>query len=196
MAIAQKLHNQLVLASASPRRRQLLAEAGYSFKVIPPPVNEPPTPANCQLSATAWAEALAYFKARAVAQTCTNAIIIGADTIVEHDGTIIGKATDQDHARRILSTQFIGDNNVITGLAVLYPKLKKRIITHITTLVVMRKMTDTELEEYLDSGAWQDKAGAYALQEGGDRFVKKIEGSQSNVVGLPMEKLNEILTSR
>ena len=187
-----KLLHPLILASASPRRQELLSAAGYGFTVIKPPVEEPAIPSQAQIPA-AWAESLAYFKARSVAQLHPHALVIGADTIVCHDGQIIGKPADLADARRILARQFSGRNDVITGLAVLLLERQERIITHVTTTLIMRPMTEIELEEYLASGAWRGKAGAYALQEGGDKFVLSAQGSESNVVGLPMEKLAEIL---
>ena len=184
----------LILASASPRREQLLREAGYVFDIVPCPINEPVVPSFFTLAAAPWAEALAYFKARYVAQLHPEAIIIGADTVVTHGDNIIGKPHDEADARRILSTMFSGRNEVITGLTVLCLAQKKRIITHQSTTLVMRNMNPDELNHYIDTGAWRGKAGAYALQEGGDRFVQSMEGSESNVVGLPMEKLQEVLS--
>ena len=182
----------LILASASPRRQELLRQAGYSFEVVPCTVPEPAEPAD-GVSAAAWAESLAYFKARSVAENNPHALVIGADTIVARGQTIIGKPTDQADARRILTTMFAGRNDVITGLAVIPPPPHKRIITSVISTIVMRPMTDQELEDYLAGGAWRDKAGAYAFQEGGDIFVRNLQGSVSNIVGLPKEKLQEIL---
>jgi len=184
----------LVLASASPRRRQLLADAGYCFEIIPPIIAEPQVPAFGKQHPVAWAEALAYFKACAVLKACPEKIILAADTIVAFQNHIIGKPADRDDARRILSTMFAGESRVITGVAVLVPQ-RARIITHAVSTLTMRAMTSKEMEDYLDSGAWRDKAGAYALQEGGDAFLQKLEGSWSNVVGLPMERLYEIFSA-
>lgn len=189
-----KLPYRLILASSSARRRQLLTEWGYVFDVVPPLFSEPPAPAGEALSPSAWAEALAYFKAYAVAQTHPEAVVVGADTVVVHDKVVIGKPKDQADARRILTTQFAGQNDVITGVAVLYPPDHQRIITHVSTTILMRAMTEPELDAYMAGGAWQGKAGAYALQEGGDKFVVSMDGSESNVVGLPMEKLTEIFS--
>ena len=184
----------LILASGSPRRRELLSAAGCDFKAVRPPLDEPRVPPGAAHCPAAWAEALAYFKARAVADQFPDALIIGADTLVVHANTVIGKPTDQADARRILSTNFAGHNEIITGLALLYPSRNKRIITHVSTIVTMRRMQPDELEEYLASGAWRDKAGAYAFQEGGDKFVRSLQGSRTNIVGLPMEKLKQLLT--
>ena len=191
--MTKKLSCRLILASASPRRRQLLSDAGYEFEVAPPAVAEPNTPPEGVLPVV-WAEALAYLKARSVAEWHPGALVLGADTIVTHGGQIIGKPRDLDHARFILTRQFGGKNDVITGLALLHPGRIERIITYVRTTLTMRPMTGAELEDYLASGAWRGKAGAYALQEGGDRFVLASEGSESNVVGLPLEKLDEILS--
>ena len=188
-----KLSHPLILASASPRRQALLREAGYAFAAVASEILEPSLPEDQAIPAGAWAEALAYFKARAVSVDYPDAIVIGADTVVVHGNSIMGKATDVDDARRILSTMFGGKNEVITGLAILNPNSSERIITHVSTTLMMREMNAREVEDYLASGAWRDKAGAYALQEGGDKFLETIKGSYSNVVGLPMEKLNELL---
>ncbi|OQA10841.1 MAG: Septum formation protein Maf [Firmicutes bacterium ADurb.Bin373] len=183
----------MILASGSPRRAELLRTAGYDFEVVIPPYTEPAGPPRWTFAAAAWAEALAYFKARSVGQLHPETVIIGADTVVVHEDRIIGKARDEQDARRILSTLFAGRSEVITGLTVLSLDQNRRIITHETTSLIMRPMNPDELEDYLRSGAWRDKAGAYALQEGGDKFLQSMEGSESNVVGLPMERLKNIL---
>jgi len=194
MIMQMKLTYPLVLASASVRRRQLLSDAGYEFDVVEPTVDEPVNNSAQGCAAAYWAEAMAYIKACSVAQAYKDAIIIGADTVVTHGNNIIGKAKDETHAREILSTMFGGKNEVITGLAVLCPACNKRIITHVSTILIMRPMNTDEVDQYIQSGAWQGKAGAYALQEGGDKFVQSIQGSESNIIGLPMEKLEEILS--
>lgn len=191
--MSKPLSQKWILASGSPRRAELLREAGYDFEVVIPPYTEPAGPPTPTFAAAAWAESLAFFKASSVAQLHPDAVVIGADTVVVHEDQMIGKARDELDARRILSTLFAGRSEVITGLAVLALNQNKRIITHETTSLIMRPMNANELEEYLRSGAWRDKAGAYALQEGGDRFLQSIEGSESNVVGLPMERLKNIL---
>ena len=188
-----RLKHDLILASASPRRRELLTEAGYAFTVEPAQVSEPQLPNGKALSAAVWAEALAYFKARAVAQYHPDALVLGADTVVSFENKIIGKAADIDDARRILTNLFGGSNDIITGIALLVPRSESRVIAHVSTRLTMKPMSSAEVEAYLATGAWQDKAGAYAIQEGGDQFVESIDGSLSNVVGLPMEKIGEIL---
>lgn len=184
----------LILASSSARRRSLLIEWGYDFKVVAPDITEPPATKGKALTPASWVEATAYNKAYVVAVDHPDTIVVGADTVVVHGEEVIGKPKDEADARRILTKQFAGRNEVITGVAVLYPPDRRRIITHVVTTIMMRAMTEAELEAYMVGGAWEDKAGAYALQEGGDKFVLSMDGSESNVVGLPMEKLEEIFS--
>ncbi len=183
----------MILASGSPRRRELMRQAGYAFEVVAPDVDEPRITDKAGVWPAAWAEALAYLKAAAVARRFPQRIVIGADTVCVHQHGMVGKPADRDDARRILQHFFAGPGEVITGLAVLHLASGQRIITHEVTRLVMRAMSQADIEAYLESGAWQGKAGAYALQEGGDRFVEKMTGSESNVVGLPMEKLADVL---
>jgi septum formation protein len=170
-----------------------MRQAGLEFEVVVGRCAEPMIPNNGRITAAVWAETLAYLKARSVAEDYHDAVVIGADTVVAHDEHIIGKPTDENDARRILSSLFAGRNEVITGLAVLRQAAGRQVVTHDKTILMMRPMEQNEIERYIRSGAWRDKAGAYALQEGGDRFVQSMEGSESNVVGLPMEKLLVIL---
>ena len=183
---------KLVLASSSPRRRELLAEAGFEFQVVSPPIEEP---ANFQEGVTpaARAEALAYFKARSVADQHPNACVLGADTVVAVAGRVLGKPAGRQNAEEMLRTLSGTRHAVISGVAVLGPD-GIRMIASDTTHVTMRPLSDQEVTGYLDSGEWIGKAGAYAIQETADRFVVKVEGSLSNVVGLPMELVARMLT--
>ncbi len=183
----------IILASGSPRRQGLLAELGAEFTVIVPELAEPALPDMECKAADIWVESLAYLKAAQVAQSHPEQVIIAADTVCVHSGRIIGKPENREDARNILTNYFAGNCQVITGLAVLWPDKKLRHITHAVTELEMRAMTPAELNEYLASGLWEGKAGAYAYQEGGDRFVLSRKGSESNIVGLPLELLREIL---
>ena len=188
---------EFVLASRSPRRRQLLEQAGYRFRVVPPPLPEPSCPALAVAPAQ-LAEALAYFKARAVARRLPDEIVLGADTVVACGGRLLGKARDADEARRMLSTLSGTRHAVITGLALLAPAggaglAPRRYLASETTYVTMRPLSDQEIDRYVASGEWRDKAGAYAIQENADAFVERLEGSFSNVVGLPVELLGRLL---
>lgn len=184
--------SRLILASNSPRRRQLLTEAGYVFSVVSPPWPEPASQ-DLACGPADFARAASYYKASSAASLCRTGIVLGADTVVARDGQIFGKPTDREDARRILSSLAGTTHEVITGVTVLAPQAHRRIITCDRTEVRMRRMSPQELEEYLDSGEWADKAGAYGIQDIGDRFVERIVGSFSNVVGLPMELTTRLL---
>ncbi len=181
---------RLVLASSSPRRRDLLAQAGYVFDIARPPLEEP-TRWPEDLPPRALAEALAYFKARSVAEDVHDARIIGADTICACNGRVMGKPLDADHAREMLHELSHNRHAVITGLTVLDGQ--QRRITSDTTWVTMTPMTPEDIESYIASDEWQGKAGAYAIQESADRYVEHLDGSFSNVVGLPMELLATLI---
>jgi septum formation protein len=184
--------SRFILASNSPRRRQLLSEAGYYFKVVTPPWPEPEAE-EAHRNATEFAQAASYFKARSVASLSRTNVILAADTVVARDGQIFGKPVDREDARRILSSLSGTTHEVITGVTVLDPRSGRRIIAKDRTGVTMRRMSPAQLEEYLDSQEWQDKAGAYGIQDIGDKFVERVDGSFSNVVGLPMELVTDLL---
>jgi septum formation protein len=183
---------RLILASASPRRRQILSDMGVPFDVCP---SELPEPAEkpADLAPAAWAEALAHFKARPVAESHPGRFVLGADTIVVCDGHLLGKPCDLDDARRMLVLQAGRETDVITGIALLGPGIEgDRILRHAVTKVWMRDDA-AQREAYLRSGDWQGKSGAYGIQTVGDRLVERIEGGFSNVVGLPDELVRRLL---
>ena len=182
---------RLVLASSSPRRRQLLAEAGYAFQAVSPLIEEPEDLA-ADLSPAGKAEALAYFKARTVAERMPEACVLGADTIVAVAGHVLGKPIDDADAERMLRALAGTRHAVITGVVLLGP-CDARVIASDTTYVTMLHITDADIVAYVASGEWRGKAGAYAIQETADRFVVKVEGSFSNVVGLPIELVDRML---
>jgi septum formation protein len=182
---------ELVLASSSPRRRDLLQQAGLSFQVRCPRLDEPEW--SMPLSPSQQAEALAYFKARSVWQCDPESLVLGADTVVAGPDGLLGKPRDRQDARRMLETLSDSRHAVITGVALLGPGCGRRTIASDTTYVTMRKMSPQEVRDYLDSGEWEGKAGAYAIQETADRFVTRLEGSFSNVVGLPIELLQRMM---
>lgn len=194
MAGDQNNRPPLILASASPRRRQLMADAGYSFDVVEPPFSEPDAMGE-QVPAAHQAEALSYFKARSVASQIDSGLIIAADTVVACQGRVYGKPLDVRDARRILMDLLGQRQEVITGITLLDAESGNRDIGHAVTVVWMRDVEPDQLNEYLDSGAWTGKAGAYGIQDRGDAFVERCEGSFTNVVGLPMELLSEKLSA-
>ncbi|MCG3179157.1 MAG: Septum formation protein Maf [Phycisphaerae bacterium] len=182
----------LTLVSNSPQRAMLLRQAGYRFEVVPPALHEPEA-RSPKLTPAEHAQALAYFKARSVADRYPDRLLLGADTIVAVGDEVLGKPAGRDDARRMLRLITSAPHRVITGVALLAPMQGHRVIADAVTEVFMRPLADGEMEAYLDSGAWQDKAGAYGLQAGADAFVQRIDGSTSNVIGLPMELLERLL---
>jgi septum formation protein len=186
---------QLVLASSSPRRRDLLRDAGYRFLVRPPPVGERGVPPHGPPGA--YVESLAYLKAEAAidAHALAAGLILGADTAVELDGHLLGKPADPDDARRILSRLSGTRHQVLTGLALVDLARGRRLLAHAVTGIRMAEMSPEAIDAYVDSGEAMGKAGAYAVQETGDRYVQAMDGSRTNVVGLPMALLERMLNA-
>lgn len=183
---------KLILASSSPRRHKLLTQAGFVFDVLPSPFDEPHDFAD-DVSPANRAEASSYFKARSVARLCTDEVILAADTVVALGPDVFGKPTDVHDARRILSKLAGTTHQVITGVTLFDAGSRRRVIGHDTTGVTMRPMDDDALDKYLAGNDWRGKAGAYGIQDRGDAFIERIEGSFTNVVGLPMELVANLL---
>jgi len=181
-----------ILASASPRRRQLLAQAGYKFKVIPSDIDESAFPI-AGTSACEYAKRLALAKARNVAERFPDCLVISADTVVDFNGEIIGKPADAKEAEQITRKLFSAPHKVITGVAIVRLSDNIEIIDNDTTIVYPKKLTDEQITKHIKSSLWRNKAGAYAIKETGDEFVERIEGSLTNVMGLPMELLQRLL---
>ena len=181
---------RIILASASPRRAELLRKMGYRFDVVPPDVDE-----RVRERADPAEEAvrLAIAKADEVAARVEPAIIIAADTVVALGQQIIGKPRNRRHAKEMLRRLSGTRHHVITGLCVLDTRTGRRVADRVSTAVTMTPMTEAQIDEYVRSGEADGKAGAYAIQETADRYVEKVEGSFTNVVGLPIERLREIL---
>ena len=182
----------LILASASPQRRMLLEELGVPFEVRPSDLPEP-THRAAHVPPVNWAEALAYFKARAGAMRQPGSWVLGADTVVACAGELLGKPVDEADARRMLLAQAGHRCDVITGLALVrYDGEVIRHIRHAITRVWLRDDTDA-IDDYLAGGEWRGKAGAYGIQDIHDRLIERIDGSFSNVVGLPVGLTRELL---
>ena len=188
-----KVGARLVLASASPRRRALLEEMGLRFEVVPSEVDES-LPSGSEPGGIA--EGLALRKARAVAEGLRDALVLGADTLVVAGSRILGKPRDRAEAREFLRLLSGTTHRVITGVALLEAPDGEPGVGHEVTRVTMRSLAGAEIEAYLDSAEWEGKAGAYAIQESGDRFVVRLEGSRSNVVGLPVELVRRLLLAK
>ena len=188
----EKHQLQIVLASASPRRKELLEKAGYKFLVEKSDIIESQF-ATDNIEPYIYAEQLALAKAKNIAPKYPDKIVIGSDTIADYDGTIIGKPADENEAREIVKRLFSKPHKVITGIAIVRLKDNTEVVTHDTTIVYPKKMTSEQIKKHIRTGTWKEKAGAYAIQETGDEFVERIEGSLTNVMGLPMELLESLL---
>lgn len=182
---------QIVLASASPRRSELLELAGVRFRVAPADIPEEPLPGE---EAVAHALRLAEEKARAAAQREESGrFFIGADTIVVLDGRIMGKPVDEADAVRMLADLSGRGHEVVTAYAVLDRESGVCIKRAVQTQVFFRVLLPREIQEYVKTGCPMDKAGSYAIQGGAAHMVREIIGSYTNVVGLPTCELVETL---
>lgn len=183
----------IILASNSPRRREILNQLGLSFEVIPSDFEEAPIDMEPQ----ALAEHFAYMKAMDVFakhkhNLPEDAYIIGSDTIVYCDA-IMGKPKSDEDAYRMLNALSNRDHHVISGLCVIQASTGKTVIMHESTRVWIRELEAREINNYIASGEPMDKAGAYAIQGIGSLFIEKIQGCYFNVVGLPVNKLFKIM---
>ena len=181
----------LILASRSPRRKELLLQAGYAFRVVAPSES-----AECGVrggeSPSQLVARLAYQKAADVAQRIDRGLILGCDTVAECRGQILGKPDDLDHARAMLTTLSGREHRVLSGVCLWeVPDGEPAIRVAVTTLR-MDSLVPQQLDAYLAGGQWEGKAGAFGYQDGLD-WVHIVEGSASNVVGLPMELLSEMM---
>ncbi len=175
---------RIVLASSSPRRREILASLRLAFEVRPSDVDETLRAGEDPYEA---AERLAREKAAAVAEGAGDALVVAADTLVVLDGAALGKPRDREDARRMLAALSGRAHDVVTGVAV--SRSGREASGRELTRVVFAAMAEDEIAEYAASGEPDDKAGAYALQGIGGLFVERVEGSSSNVVGLPVRLL-------
>lgn len=181
-------HPRILLASASPRRLDLLRALGLSPEVRPADVDETLLPGEDPHEA---AERLARAKAAKVAADApAGAVVLAADTIVVLDGEALGKPRDPDDARRMLRALRGRSHDVVTGVAL--ARDGRLVSGRETTEVVFAPMTDEEVEAYVASGEPADKAGAYALQGLGGLFVERIDGTPSNVIGLPLRLVRRL----
>jgi septum formation protein len=189
--------SMLILASASPRRSELLANAGFDFQVLSVPVNETPLPGE---TAAALVRRLAASKARAAQQAAKSdprfasfgpLLFLGADTIVTVDGQILGKPADAADARRMLHLLSGRTHQVFTGVALLTDGIEE--IAAETTEVTFASLSPEEIAEYVATGVPMDKAGAYAIQGYASRWVPRIRGCYFNVVGLPISLVSALI---
>jgi septum formation protein len=180
----------IVLASASPRRRELMAKVALSFRVFPVDVDES---AVAESDPVRFAVEAAVLKAKKGGEAFPSSVVIGADTVVALNLRILGKPADRDSARAMLRSLSGRRHRVITGIA-LYRKSEDRLLAgYDLTYVTFRPLTDGMIEGYLDRNEYLDKAGAYAVQDIGDAFVERLKGDFDNVVGFPAAKVRRLL---
>jgi septum formation protein len=180
--------SRLILASASPRRRELLNQIGLKFEVIVSSLEEKLLD---DLIPKEQAKRIALSKAEALGDLYPGDTIIAADTIVVLDNTVLGKPVDREQAREMLQSLNGRKHQVITGFAVIHGQ--KKIVDAEQTEVFFRRLSGAEIENYLDSGEYIDKAGAYGIQGLGCLLVERIEGCYFNVVGLPLSRLYQVI---
>jgi septum formation protein len=183
----------LILASASPRRQELLRNAGIRFTVQPADINETPLAGE---AGRQCAERLAREKALAAFQSRPQDHVLGADTIVVVDGAIFGKPRDRADAGRMLGLLSGRMHEVITGVCLVSPAVSTLQTASETTLVTMSQLSEDEIRDYVATGEPMDKAGAYAIQGLASRWIPRIEGDYSNVVGLPVAVVYRMLRER
>jgi septum formation protein len=183
-------NKRIILASASPRRMELLASAGIEFGVCPADVPEEPLPGEMPRDHVLR---LARDKAYEAALRVEGRYFVGADTIVLCDGEIMGKPKDQADAARMLRKLSGIPHEVITGFAVFDRERDGLMCKSVTTRVFFKPLRDEEIREYVATGCPMDKAGAYAIQGGAAHMVERIDGSYTNVVGLPLCEVIEVL---
>lgn len=186
---------KIILASQSPRRKELLALIVPKFEII---VSDEEETFNNTLSLEEQVTEIAYIKAKNVYdKTKGDRIIIGSDTIVTKNGKIYGKPKDRNHAKEMIKELITGDkvHKIITGLSVLIEEngILKEYKTYDTVNVYLKNMTDEEIEKWIDTGNAMDKAGAYGIQNEFCVHVEKIEGNYTSVLGLPIHKVYDII---
>jgi septum formation protein len=182
----------LVLASASPRRAELLRTLRSEFQIVPSDAVEK---FDEQLSPLELCQLNAHRKARTVARKIPDALVLGADTLVFLEREIFGKPRNLAEARRMLARLQGRTHQVITGVSLIHLRGHRERLFAVSTDVTFRPLTAVQIGNYLSRMNPLDKAGAYAIQEHGDLIVSEISGSFSNVVGLPVERVGEELSA-
>ena len=184
--------HEFILASASPRRKTLLEKADHNFRIVVSGIDESLFPTDSKTSIDHTKE-LALAKAKDVAKQYPSELVMGADTVVDFNGKIIGKPRDAAHAEKITRMLFSQPHDVITSVALVRVCDGIEIVEAATTKVFPKQLTEKQILDHIQNGKWEGKAGAYGIQETGDEFVERINGSFTNVIGLPMELVAEML---
>ncbi len=182
----------IILASASPRRAELLKLLKLDFQIVPSDADEA---AHEHLSPLEICQLNAHRKARAVAKKIPDALVLGADTLVFLDAEILGKPRDLKEAEQMLSRLQGRAHQVVTGVSLIHLRSHRERLFAVSTDVLFHPLDRAQIRDYLEKIHPLDKAGAYAIQEFGELIISEISGSYSNVVGLPVERLREELSA-
>jgi septum formation protein len=189
--MATATSRRLILASGSPDRRAMLERAGYSIEVIPSQIDEPT--GQGFTNPRHYVMTVSWLKAAAVAPQVDDGLILAADTVGWLDGHIVGKPNDLDDARAILTSLSGREHELWTGVVLWRRPDDLQIVWQECTRLFFRKLSAQELDAYLATDTWVGRSGAYAIQEDNDPFLRIIDGSLTNVIGLPMESLRRHL---
>lgn len=183
--------NKIILASSSPRRKELLSKYNLKPTIVKSSIKENISPDE---TIEQIAMALAFEKANQVGEKYNQGeIVIGADTIVAYEGKVLGKPKGEEDAKYMLKSLSGREHEVITGISIIKSNSNLRIIDYERTIVKFRKLTDRKIENYIKTREYIDKAGSYGIQGAGGILVEKISGCYFNVVGLPLYKLDILL---
>ena len=188
--MSEQNQRPLILASGSPRRRELLAKMGYKFETCSPDVNE-----HVSGHARDIVVELAQRKARAVAAHCDRGVVIASDTLVSLEGAPLGKPADTAEAHDMLAALSGREHEVFTGVCIIDAANGRQETRVVRTGVTFRSLTDGEIDAYIATGEPMDKAGAYAIQGGAGTFVSSLDGEPENVIGFPVIEVREMLSS-
>ena len=180
---------KLILASASPRRARLLADAGYQFEVHPAEVDEQQITAS---SPSELAQRLAVAKAQPVAESFPDDLVLAADTIVCLGEQVMGKPADAAQAKKMLELLSGTTQIIITGICLMRKSTELQQTVRVMSAVRMDNLTPEQIDRYIASGDWEGKAGGYGIQDN-DPVVKRLSGSHTNIVGMPMETVRRML---
>lgn len=192
----ERILKKIILASKSIDRSEILKRAGIPFEIFITNIDEEKyktSVSNAVELVQELAKAKAIFAKNKLSKKNLDAIIIAADTIVELDGEIIGKAHHEEEAFKILKKLMGKTHKLITGITITETKKSKMVVDSDTTIVEFIKLSDEEIWEYIKTNEWKERAGAYSIRDKASLFINKINGSSSNVIGLPMHKIYEIL---
>ena len=187
---AHNMNRKIILASTSPKRKEILEKTGIVFEVVPSDYQEDMT---LPLTPQELAKFLSKGKAEAAAKNFANAIIIAADTFIVFKNEIIGKPHTKERAREMLKKLSNNMHYALTGFTVLDTKTSKIISKTVQTKLIFKKLTDEMIDDYIEKGNPLKYAGSYTLNDISDKFIEKIEGDPLNVIGLPISSVLEVL---